>query len=112
MVFQNPSEKGGFSPNLSIDIAFFWIVNYNGIIKRKKVSPMVSILVLVVCVALLVLDWFIAKWFYEVAQAKGYYDKKYFWICFWLCSIGYLLVIALPDRGNTLQAASDELPEL
>ena len=32
---------------------------------------------------LIVLMWFIAKWFAEIAADKGYYDKKYFWICFW-----------------------------
>ena len=39
-------------------------------------------------------------------------QKKYFWPCFLLGAVGYLLVIALPDRGNTQQTASDELPDL
>ena len=67
---------------------------------------------LLVLAAILVLDYFIAKWFFEVAEAKGHLDKKYLWICFWLGAVGYLLVVALPDRGNTQQAASDELPDL
>ena len=67
---------------------------------------------LLVLAAILVLDYFIAKCFFEVAEAKGHHDKKYFWICFWLGAVGYLLVVALPDRGNTQQAASDELPDL
>ena len=67
---------------------------------------------LLVLAAILVLDYFIAKWFFEVAEAKGHHDKKYFWICFWLGAVGYLLVVALPDRGNTQQAATDELPDL
>lgn len=71
-----------------------------------------AIITLIVCVALLILYWFVAKWFFEVAEAKGYHNKKYFWICFWLSFIGYLLVIALPDRGNSQQAANDELPDL
>ena len=61
---------------------------------------------------LIVLMWFIAKWFAEIAADKGYYDKKYFWICFWLGFPGYLLVIALPNRSNSLQTVSDELPDL
>lgn len=60
------------------------------------------------------LAYYTAKWFYEVAEEKGYHDKKYFWICFWLGYIGIPLVIALPDRGAGQQReiAADELPEL
>lgn len=57
------------------------------------------------------LDYFIAKWFCEAAQEKGYHDKKYFWICFLLGAIGYLLIIALPDRKNN-QSDIRDLPEL
>ena len=56
--------------------------------------------------------WLVAKEFYVAAKAKGYYEKKYLWICFLLGVIGYLLVIALPDRGNVQQTTSDELPDL
>ena len=63
------------------------------------------------CLGLWVL-WYMAKQFYEVAKAKGYYERKYLWICFWLTFMGYLLVIALPDRGNISQTALDELPEI
>lgn len=74
---------------------------------------LILLLIIAVCVLLLVLYWYIAKWFYEAAKAKGYTDKKYFWICFWLTFFGYLLVIALPDRGgNTANVYPDELPDL
>lgn len=56
--------------------------------------------------------WYLANQFYEAAQEKGYHDRKYFWICFWLGYPGYLLVIALPNRRNSLQALPDELPDL
>lgn len=56
--------------------------------------------------------YLIAKEFYKAAQAKGYSEKKYLWICFLLGMVGYLLVIALPDRGNTSKPVSDELPDL
>jgi hypothetical protein len=56
------------------------------------------------------LCWFIAKQFYEVAQMKGYTDKKYFWITFWLGPVGYFLVIALPNRNGTSMAAESCLP--
>lgn len=70
------------------------------------------IIYLLVLVIAVVLAYFIAKWFYEVAVEKGYHDKKYFWICFWLGYIGIPLIIALPDRGNSAQPVADDLPEL
>lgn len=42
----------------------------------------------------------IAKCFYEAAEEKGFPEKKYFWICLLLPPVGYLLVIALPDRRS------------
>ena len=73
---------------------------------------MVGIVCLLIAAALIFLDFFVAGWFFEVAEAKGFHDRKYYWICFWLGVIGYLLVIALPDRGNPPQVISDELPDL
>lgn len=67
---------------------------------------------LVVLALYFVLLYFIAKWFFEVVEEKGYHDKKYFWICFWLGLPGWLLVIALPSRENTVPVISDELPDL
>ena len=62
----------------------------------------------------LVLSYFVAQEFYKAAVAKGWPQKKYFWLCFLLTTVGYLLVIALPDRGGPVQSSftSDELPEL
>lgn len=71
-----------------------------------------AILYLIILGVAIWVDWILAKQFFEVAQQKGHSENKYFWFCFWLGVIGYLLVIALPDRGNTRQAASDELPDL
>lgn len=65
-----------------------------------------------IIVAGVVLAYFTATWFFEVAKEKGYHDKKYFWICFWLGYIGIPLIIALPDRGNAQKVDPDELPEL
>ena len=71
------------------------------------------VVLLLVAVVALCLAWYLANQFYEVAQEKGFTDRKYLWICFWLGAIGYLLVIALPDRGNhTTPVISDELPDL
>lgn len=70
----------------------------------------------VLCIAILaLLLWLsvcIARWFADAAAMKGHTDKKYFWICFWLGWIGYLLVVALPDRGGNDQVVTDELPDL
>ena len=71
-----------------------------------------GVLSLILLVLLVWLQWYIANEFFTAAKAKGYHDRKYRWICFWLSVIGYLLVIALPDRGESGCAASDELPEL
>lgn len=64
--------------------------------------------------AALAVSWFVAQEFYKAAVAKGWPDKKYFWLCFLLTFAGYLLVAALPDRGGPAQGSftSDELPEL
>ena len=58
------------------------------------------------------LSFYLADQFHEVAQEKGYDDRKYFRICFWLGLPGYLLVIALPNRSNSQQTLPDELPDL
>lgn len=70
------------------------------------------VLYAVIAAVVFILHCYITGLFFEVAQVKGFRDRKYLWICFLLGTVGYLLVIALPDRGNTQQAISDELPEL
>ena len=67
-----------------------------------------------VCLALLVLDYFVAKEFYLAAAMKGWASKKYFFFAFFLTVIGYLLILALPDRGSTSAGSfeSRDLPEL
>ena len=70
------------------------------------------LLILIVVAIVLWIQYLIAKEFYLAAQAKGYAEKKYLWLCFLLGAVGYLLVIALPDRGNTPKVVSDELPDL
>ncbi len=66
-----------------------------------------------VLIGLVVLDWFIAKEFYAIAEKKGHHEKKYFWWSFWCTGIGYSMVIALPDHGGkTASVEVDELPDL
>ena len=71
-------------------------------------------LMIAVCIALLVLDYFVAREFYLAAAMKGWASKKYFFFAFFLLVIGYLLIIALPDRGSVAAGSfeSRDLPEL
>lgn len=52
-----------------------------------------------ILVIALVIDFLVANQFYQVAKEKGHNEIKYLWLSFFLGIIGYLLVIALPDRG-------------
>lgn len=63
------------------------------------------------------IQYLIAREFYVIASAKGYPQKKYLWLPFFLGMIGFLLVVALPDHGKQVQmprasVKRDELPDL
>ncbi|MBR1456009.1 MAG: hypothetical protein IJ594_02460 [Oscillospiraceae bacterium] len=75
---------------------------------------MIVLYVLLALAAFLVISYFVAKEFYKAAVARGWPHKKYFWLCFLLPPAGYLLVVALPDRGGPALGSfvSDDLPEL
>ena len=53
-----------------------------------------------------------AKQFHEIAKMKAHPEKKFFWWCFWIGMIGWTMVIALPDRGNTTHQESADTEEL
>lgn len=72
---------------------------------------MTAFLCLLFLAVVLILQYFLAKWFFEAAEAKGYHDRKYFHIAFWFGLGGWLLIVALPDRGAG-QNTAEELPEL
>ena len=69
-------------------------------------------LIIVAAVFVLVVDYIISKDFYSVALAKGYGAKKYFWYCFLLGGVGYLLVLALPNRMSSYSEVGNALPNL
>lgn len=73
---------------------------------------------LLLCIASAALSiwvyYLISREFYRAAVMKGHTEKKYLWLPFFLGIIGYLLVIALPNKNavSVAQSANDELPEL
>ena len=76
---------------------------------------MVSIIAgIIIPIAALAAHYFVAQEFYKAAVMKGWPQKKYFVMAFLLTFVGYLLIIALPDRGGSYMKAleSDDLPEL
>lgn len=68
--------------------------------------------ILFLCIIGILIDCWIAGLFWGAAQMKGFKSSVYFWTSFLFGPVGWILVCALPDRGNTLQAISDELPDL
>ena len=71
------------------------------------------IIVLIIVGIILFLNYLLAKEFYVIAEMKGYeYHKKYFWYCFIFGWIGYLMVIALPDKTAIKKSVDNELSEL
>lgn len=49
-------------------------------------------------IVMLFIAWLISSEFQFIAEQKGHVSRKYFWFCFLFGIIGYLMVIALPDR--------------
>ena len=56
---------------------------------------------IVFIVALIVVQWKLAKKFQEYAEEKGHTEhlKAIFWLCFFFPGIFYILVAAMPDRN-------------
>lgn len=58
-------------------------------------------------------SWFAAGEFYKIAEDKGYHGRKYFWWAFLAPAVGYLMIVAMPDRGREQRTViNDDLPEL
>lgn len=60
----------------------------------------------------LIFDAAFAQEFGAIAEQKGHSYIRYMLNCFLFTIIGYLMVIALPNRGNQSKAIPDELPDL
>ncbi len=72
------------------------------------------ILYFIAVIIFFVVDYFVAKEFYIASAMKGWSEKKYFWLSFFLLFVGYILVAALPDRGGRDMDSfySDDLPDI
>lgn len=69
---------------------------------------------IILIVAIIILNWYIAEKFQNIASEKGYDDRAYFWWCFFMGSVGYFMVCALPDRGceDKLESVRVELGKI
>lgn len=61
-------------------------------------------------IVVLVVNYVIADNFMTIAQDKGHNERKYFHFCFWLGIVGYLMVVALPDRRSHIPAPMAPAP--
>lgn len=75
--------------------------------------PIVILQILIAVVALAA-DFLIAWEFRKIAVIKGWNSIKYFFFAFFFTLIGYLMILALPDRGSLAEGSfeSGDLPEL
>lgn len=60
---------------------------------------------IVIFLIILAIHYVIAKKFSEIVYMKGCYDSSYFWYCFLLGIVGYLMVVALPDKNARYKTA-------
>lgn len=58
------------------------------------------LLVLALIAAVLWVTVFIAREFSAIAHAKGYDERRYWHVAFWLGLVGYLIIIGLPDKNT------------
>lgn len=72
-----------------------------------------GVLIGMVFAGVLILDYYLAGLFYFLGVDKGYNARVYLWLAYLLPPVGYLLIVAMPDRGgNTAAILPDELPDL
>lgn len=62
-----------------------------------------------IAIVAIILELYLASLFYEVACEKGHKEKRYFWIPAIFGIVGYLLVVALPDRKNITEKPAEPL---
>ena len=62
--------------------------------------PIIALVILanIFIAAVILVNILISNAFAKCAMQKGYGRRTYFWVCFFLGTIGYLIVAALPDK--------------
>lgn len=100
-----------------VDNVLFWVVVIAAAIWLLAgvllAEDFVMILLGIIPAALCFLEYYIAGLFYYIGVDKGYDGRVYLWMCTLLTVVGYMLIIAMPDRSGKQQLeANDELPEL
>ena len=100
-----------------VDNVLFWVVIAAAagwlLAGALLAEDAIMILLGIIPAALCFLEYYIAGLFYYIGVDKGYDAKVYLWMCTMLTVVGYMLIIAMPDRSDKQQLeANDELPEL
>ena len=62
---------------------------------------MINLLYIIGAIVTLILLHYISNLFYLVAVEKGWDERKFYWLSFFFGFVGWMLVIALPDRNAT-----------
>ena len=68
---------------------------------------MLTVLAVVGGIVALILLHYISNLFYLVAVEKGWDERKFYWLSFFFGFVGWMLVIALPDRNGTPVVIND-----
>lgn len=55
---------------------------------------------IIAIVVAVIINYFVAKQFSNIAEMKGHKDNKYFWYTFILGIVGMLMVVALPNDSK------------
>ena len=74
------------------------------------ITAIVGLLYFAIIAALIFINYIVAKKFEKIVFDKGYgKELKAFHMCFWLGIVGYLYVIALPNKnaGNAKEITSE-----
>ncbi len=87
---------------LSILVALAGIICFCVFVEDNIVNALIILAAALAKILLLQLHFVISIYFYRAATEKGYDDTFYLNLAFFLPPVGYALIIALPDRGNSI----------
>lgn len=65
------------------------------------IAALIALLVMIIMVILAIVIWFkICRNMKRIAADKGYPERRWFHYCFWLGMVGFLMIIAMPDKNR------------